>query len=291
MNRECPDYYVEASSESSMADTRALIDHIHKLSSKHGYDPQRSLVHPILTPRFAISTTPDLLDSLGALAATDPALRIQTHIAENKGEIDRTHELFPDFASYAAVYDGSGLLRRGTVLAHAVHLTDDELALIARRNAGISHCPTSNFNLRSGLAPVGEMLDRGINVRGRALPENARLTLRIVRSGWGRTSRVASPRRSSRPCSTPACARRHGPFSTRPCGKTPASHASSSQWQRCCTLRHSAVRTSAHSRAASARLHPERRSTRSSRARGRSVGTRLCGALTSTTRSDLAHAG
>jgi guanine deaminase len=164
MNRNCPKHYIEPSAQSSIADTREIIKHIHQLPSPSAYDSQRSLVHPILTPRFAISCTDDLLNSLGELAASDKDLRIQTHISENKDEITFTRELFPAQPSYAAVYDASGLLRRGTVLAHAVHLSDDELSLVAQRNAGISHCPTSNFNLRSGLAPVGEMLDRGINV-------------------------------------------------------------------------------------------------------------------------------
>jgi guanine deaminase len=168
MNRHCPDYYIESSAEQSLADTHKLITHVKELAGPGQYDAQRSLVHPILTPRFAISTTPDLLSSLGALAAKDRALRIQTHISENPQEVTFTRELYPDAPSYAGVYDGAGLLRRGTVLAHAVHLGADELALIAERGAGVAHCPTSNFNLRSGLAPVGEMLDCGIPVA--ALP-------------------------------------------------------------------------------------------------------------------------
>jgi guanine deaminase len=64
-------------------------------------------------------------------------------------------ELFPGNTSYADVYDSFGLLGQKTILAHAVHLGDDEVDLIAKKKAGISHCPTSNFNLSSGVAPVG----------------------------------------------------------------------------------------------------------------------------------------
>lgn len=49
--------------------------------------------------------------------------------------------LFPGSKNYASVYDSFGLLRHNTVLAHCVHLEDDELALIKSRNAGVSHCP------------------------------------------------------------------------------------------------------------------------------------------------------
>lgn len=66
--------------------------------------------------------------------------------------------------TYAGVYDHYGLLRENTILAHAVHLQPSEIDLISQRGSGISHCPTSNFNLTSGMAKVGVMLDKGIKV-------------------------------------------------------------------------------------------------------------------------------
>lgn len=172
MNRRSPEYYVEPSSEQSLASSEALIKYIRSLSPSHPHildatKPQPALdllVQPILTPRFAISCTPDLLTSLGNLAASDPTLHIQTHISENLNEIALTKELFPNSKTYAGVYDDHGLLRENTILAHAVHLEDAEIELIAKRKAGISHCPTSNFHLSSGVARVGEYLDRGIKV-------------------------------------------------------------------------------------------------------------------------------
>lgn len=158
MNRNSPDHYREPSSESSITDTKALISYIRSIDSGRG------LVHPVITPRFAISCTSDLLHGLGSLSKEDSSLAIQTHISENKGEIAFTKELFPECSSYAHVYDVHGLLSHRTILAHGVHLEDDELELIKSRNAGVSHCPTSNFNLRSGMARVGYMLDRGIKV-------------------------------------------------------------------------------------------------------------------------------
>jgi len=162
MNRESPPYYIEPSPESSIAATRDFIDHVRVLSPRSAN--QEPLVQPILTPRFAISCTDELLASLGALAGSDPTLRIQTHISENPSEVAYTHELFPAAPHYAGVYDIFGLLKHNTILAHAVHLTEDEVDLIKERNAGISHCPTSNFNLSSGVAPVGHYLDKGIKV-------------------------------------------------------------------------------------------------------------------------------
>lgn len=171
MNRECPDYYVEPSSEASLSATKDLIAHIRSLPAPVNVlgtatrdSTLDALVQPILTPRFAISCTPDLLTSLGELASSDPTLRIQTHISENLKEVAYTKVLYPDSKTYAGVYDDHGLLRENTVLAHAVHLEDEEVELIKQRKAGISHCPTSNLHLSSGVARVGEYLDRGVKV-------------------------------------------------------------------------------------------------------------------------------
>ncbi|KAI0723963.1 Metallo-dependent hydrolase [Cerioporus squamosus] len=179
MDRNSPDYYVEPSPEASVAATRDIIAHIRSLPPAQG--TTEPLVRPILTPRFAISCTSELLSELGKLASSDPSLAIQTHISENESEIVFTKQLFPATSlpapprgetdkhksketTYAGVYDAFGLLRENTVLAHAVHLEEAEVELIKARHAGVSHCPTSNFNLRSGCARIGMLLDRGIKV-------------------------------------------------------------------------------------------------------------------------------
>ncbi|KIY43467.1 guanine deaminase [Fistulina hepatica ATCC 64428] len=163
MDRESPRYYCEESPEASISATKDLISHISSLHDPKSEGPL-PLVQPILTPRFAISCTPELLSKLGDLAASDSNLHIQTHISENKDEIAHTKLLFPNCTTYSDVYDTYGLLRSNTVLAHAVHLEPVEIELIKQRDAGISHCPTSNFNLSAGIAPIGEYLDRGIKV-------------------------------------------------------------------------------------------------------------------------------
>ncbi|KAH9952315.1 hypothetical protein BGW80DRAFT_1440798 [Lactifluus volemus] len=99
---------------------------------------------PILTPRFAISCTGPLLSQLGTMARADPTLPIQTHISETRTRY--------------------GLLCHHTILAHAIHLEEQEIALIKKRDAGVNHCPTSNFNLRSGVCAVGNLIDRRIKV-------------------------------------------------------------------------------------------------------------------------------
>jgi guanine deaminase len=163
MDRESPDSYIEPSPEASITATKSLITYIRSLPPPH------DLVHPILTPRFAISCTSSLLSSLGDIAAADPTLRIQTHISEHPSEVAYAKHLFPGCGSYAGVYDKYGLLRSNTVLGHGVWLEEDEMRLIKGRGAGVSHCPTSNFNISSGVARVGEWLDRGIKVMAKDL--------------------------------------------------------------------------------------------------------------------------
>lgn len=127
-------------------------------------DAAGALVQPILTPRFAISCTDELLAELSKIYARNPDLRLQTHLSESTGEIEFTKELFPFAPNYTKVYDHFKLLSDRTVLAHCVHLSAEELELIKLRGSGISHCPTSNLNLRSGVTKVGEMLNAGVKV-------------------------------------------------------------------------------------------------------------------------------
>ncbi|CUA76170.1 guanine deaminase [Rhizoctonia solani] len=158
MNRNSGSYQ-EDSTAQSIQRTQTLISSIRALSPT-----SPPLVHPILTPRFAISCTTELLHALGDLAKQDPTLAIQTHISENVSEIAFTRELFPEASSYTDVYKRAGLLTDRTILAHAVHLSEEEMEVVKCCGSGISHCPTSNFYLNSGVARVGEMLDRGLKV-------------------------------------------------------------------------------------------------------------------------------
>ncbi|KAI9050491.1 hypothetical protein LZ554_005654 [Drepanopeziza brunnea f. sp. 'monogermtubi'] len=152
-----PDYYRDESAASSLADTRATITHI------AGIDPTNALITPIITPRFAPSCSRELMHGLGALQK-ETNLPVQTHISENNNECDLVRSLFPEFDSYTEVYDGHKLLGPKTILAHAIHLSEDELDLIKKREGKISHCPVSNSSITSGTARVRWMLNKGVDV-------------------------------------------------------------------------------------------------------------------------------
>lgn len=155
----CPEDYHDASADESITATQEVIQYIQTI------DPDGKLVAPIVTPRFAPTCSHQALSGLGQLASSyNPPLHIQTHISENKNEVVLVKELFDGSESYAQVYDDNGLLTPRTILAHAVHLTPAERALVKTRDAKISHCPASNSALGSGLCEVRTLLDEGITV-------------------------------------------------------------------------------------------------------------------------------
>ncbi|KAG0367985.1 hypothetical protein BGZ54_002883 [Gamsiella multidivaricata] len=159
MNQNSPDFLVETT-ESSVRDTRAFIEYVKDVNAQLDHKP---LVTPIITPRFAISCTSDLLTELGKLAK-EYDLPIQSHLCENLNEIGFTMSLFPNSVNYTSVYADHGLLNDRTIMAHCVHMKDEELDLMKEKNAGISHCANSNLNLKSGLADVRKMLNKDIKV-------------------------------------------------------------------------------------------------------------------------------
>ncbi|KAF9898334.1 hypothetical protein BX616_004167 [Lobosporangium transversale] len=159
MNQNSPDFLIETT-ESSVRDTRAFIEYVNKTNAQLNHKP---LITPIITPRFAISCTSDLLTELGKLAK-EYNLPIQSHLCENMNEIGFTMSLFPQSVNYTAVYADHGLLNDRTIMAHCVHMKDEELDLMKEKNAGISHCANSNFNLKSGMADVRKMINKDIKV-------------------------------------------------------------------------------------------------------------------------------
>jgi guanine deaminase len=104
-----------------------------------------------VTVRFAVTSTPEQLAMAGQLMARHPGLYMQTHVAENRDEVRWVAQLFPEARSYLDVYHRHGLLNERSVLAHGIWLDDEDRALLATTGAHISHCPTSNLFLGSGL--------------------------------------------------------------------------------------------------------------------------------------------
>lgn len=140
---------------------RSLAESARLIERWHGADDGR--LRYAVTPRFAVSCTADLLRESASLAAATGAYW-QTHVSEDRGEIAEVARLFPEAIDYVDVYDRAGGLGERTVLAHAVHLTDRELARLVETGSRVAHCPVSNLFLASGVMPLGRYLDAGLAV-------------------------------------------------------------------------------------------------------------------------------
>ena len=116
-----------------------------------------------LTPRFAPTSTPAQLDTVGGILRTAPDLHLQTHLSENKGEIDWVAELFPDCRDYLGVYERYGLVGPRSTFAHGIHLDQPMRNRLAAAGANIAFCPTSNLFLGSGLFDRLACRDAGLN--------------------------------------------------------------------------------------------------------------------------------
>lgn len=155
MDRNSPDYLCENSEESYEETLRWLNE------TKGHY----TNITPIITPRFLPSCTGGLLQKLSAVCR-EYGLPLQSHLSENLSEIEWVKELFPDTEGYADAYSRYDLFGRGipTVMAHCVHLTEEEMELIKRNEVFIAHCPDSNVNLSSGIAPVRTFFEQGLKM-------------------------------------------------------------------------------------------------------------------------------
>jgi guanine deaminase len=104
-----------------------------------------------------------MLRESAALAASTGAYW-QSHVSEDRGEMAEVARLFPDALDYVDVYDRAGGLGPRSVLAHAVHLSDRELARLVESGTRVAHCPVSNLFLASGVMPLGRYVEAGLSL-------------------------------------------------------------------------------------------------------------------------------
>ena len=110
------------------------------------------------------SCTPELLKAWGELA-NKYQLPVQSHLSENTSEIAWVAELEPESKSYGDAYNRYGLFgQTPTIMAHCVWTKGEELELMKRNGVMVAHCPTSNFNIASGMAPLRTFLDEGVHI-------------------------------------------------------------------------------------------------------------------------------
>jgi guanine deaminase len=153
-NRNMPDGISLTDSDSDYADSSELIERWHG----------RGRLSYAVTPRFAISSTPDDLEAASRLMREHPGVYMQTHLSENPKEIEFTLELFPGRKSYLDVYDYYGLVGDRSIFGHCIHLVDEDFARVKEAGAVLCPNPPSNFFLGSGLFKFAKAKEHGVKV-------------------------------------------------------------------------------------------------------------------------------
>ena len=154
MDRNAPPALLDTP-QSGYDDTKAIIEEWHGKG--------RQMV--AITPRFAITSSPEQLEMAGALMREFPDLHMQTHLSENHAEIAFTKELYPQHHDYVAVYDHYGLLGPKSLFGHSIHLSDREADAMSASGSVAVFCPTSNLFLGSGLFDLKTLDERDDPVR------------------------------------------------------------------------------------------------------------------------------
>ena len=162
MDREASEGLVEDSAEISAFNTFGWINAV-----KDKFQNTK----PILTPRFIPCCTDKLMEELREIQMAY-GIPVQSHLSESKGEIEFVKFLRPENQFYGDSYNEYDLFGKNddintdvkTVMAHCVWSTDKEVELMQKNGVFIAHCPASNMNLTSGLAPIRKYLDLGLNI-------------------------------------------------------------------------------------------------------------------------------
>jgi len=139
--------------EDSIRDSIALLEQWH--------DADNGRIRYCFAPRFAVSCTRELLEQVRRLAR-ERSVMIHTHASENRTECEMVES--ETGMRNVAYLDHVGLTGRDVVLAHCVHLADDEIEVLRQTQTNVAHCPSSNLKLGSGIAPIAKLLANEILV-------------------------------------------------------------------------------------------------------------------------------
>lgn len=142
-------------------------------TARSGYDDTKALIARwhgrgrslyAISPRFAITSTPEQMAAAQALVAEHPECYVQTHLSENTDEIAYSLELYPEQQDYLGIYEHYGLLGRRSLFGHSIHLSHREAAAMAETGSVAVFCPTSNLFLGSGLFDHDRLHRAGVRI-------------------------------------------------------------------------------------------------------------------------------
>ena len=162
MDREASKALIEESAEASAYNTFGWINSINNKFQN---------TKPILTPRFIPCCTDELMEELKQIQMTY-GIPVQSHLSESPGEIEFVHFLRPNNEFYGDAYNDYDLFGKNddintdvkTVMAHCVWSTEKEVELMKKNGVFVAHCPASNMNLSSGIAPIRKYLDLDLKI-------------------------------------------------------------------------------------------------------------------------------
>ena len=157
MDRNAPPTLVEGTPEAAARDTARFV--------AEALDRRYRNTRPILTPRFVPSCTDELLRALKEVQRKY-ALPVQSHLSENPNEVALVHRLAPEARFYGDAYARFGLFGGDvpTIMAHCIYSTEGEVDMMLKRGVWVAHCPNSNLNIASGIAPIRKYLRLGLRV-------------------------------------------------------------------------------------------------------------------------------
>jgi guanine deaminase len=169
MDRYSPQNYCQTL-EQNLEETKALIEYIHTTVGREAENKLLPLIFPLITPRFIPTCSPALLSALGKLAA-EHHCHITSHISESIDEVafSRHLDATEDYKdgvgrTDTAIFESHGLLSDRCIMAHGVHLSDDDLDLMKERGSAVAHCPLSNFFFGGGSLPCRRLMARANKV-------------------------------------------------------------------------------------------------------------------------------
>ncbi len=151
MDRNAP-YALCDTPKSSYDDTKLLIEEWHG----------RGRLDYAISPRFAITSSPEQMEAAQSLAMEYPDCYRQTHLSENHDEIAFTKQLYPSARDYLDVYETYGLLGDKSLFGHCIHLEERERKAMEETGSVAVFCPTSNLFLGSGLYDWQGLSEQGV---------------------------------------------------------------------------------------------------------------------------------
>ena len=145
---------LKESTQESLSSTRDLAERWH-----NSYDGR---VKYAVAPRFVLSCTDALMKEAHEMTMSFEGMLFHTHASENNAEIQAVRERCKmeniEFLHHL------GLLSEKSCLAHCIHLNDNEIAILNRTRSNVTHCPSSNLKLGSGIADIPRLMNQHINV-------------------------------------------------------------------------------------------------------------------------------